>query len=83
MDNQLKAVIAEDQEQKQNEDQNANEIPTDEPAQEEVKVGVNYQKKKRLLQARFLLCVPCFSLVLLVHWCTSPVRVHVHMKEGQ
>uniref|UniRef100_A0A7N6AWS3 Thioredoxin domain-containing protein 5 n=1 Tax=Anabas testudineus TaxID=64144 RepID=A0A7N6AWS3_ANATE len=32
VDNQLKAVIAEDQEQKQNEDQNANEIPTDEPS---------------------------------------------------
>ncbi|XP_026217552.1 thioredoxin domain-containing protein 5 [Anabas testudineus] len=40
VDNQLKAVIAEDQEQKQNEDQNANEIPTDEPAQEEVKSSV-------------------------------------------
>uniref|UniRef100_A0A3Q1IZA5 Thioredoxin domain-containing protein 5 n=1 Tax=Anabas testudineus TaxID=64144 RepID=A0A3Q1IZA5_ANATE len=38
VDNQLKAVIAEDQEQKQNEDQNANEIPTDEPAQEESSV---------------------------------------------
>lgn len=68
VDNQLKTIIAEDQEQKQNEDLNANEIPTDEPAQEEVKVGVKYRKNKCHSQARFLFCSSCISLVW---WCTN------------
>lgn len=47
MDTQLKATIAEEEEeqqQKPDEDQKANEIPTAEPAEEEVKVGVKYRK---------------------------------------
>ncbi len=62
MDNQLKAAITEEAEQEPSEDQKANEIPTDEPADEEVKVGVNNKKKKCRTQEIFLFswCVSCF-----------------------
>lgn len=41
MDNQLKAAVTQEQEEPKEEGPNANEIPTEEPAQEEAKVGVH------------------------------------------
>lgn len=69
MEDQLKAVIAEKLEQEPSEEQKANDIPTDEPAKDEVKVGLNSRKEKHQTQDRLVSCSLCISGFLVVQLC--------------